>query len=49
MKIIAAATPEAPVMVRADEKLHYGKVVEILRVLHDAQITRMAIVTTPEK
>lgn len=49
MKVISAATPDTPVMVRADEKLHYGKVVEILRILNDAQITRMALVTTPDK
>ncbi|HMO50970.1 MAG TPA: biopolymer transporter ExbD [Kiritimatiellia bacterium] len=47
--IIAAAAPETPVMVRADEKLHYGKVVEILRILNQANITRMALVTTPDK
>lgn len=49
MKVIAAATPDAPVLVRADEKLHYGKVVEILRILNDASITRMALVTTPDE
>lgn len=49
LKLIAAAAPETPVLVRADEKLNYGKVVEILRILHDAQVTRMAIITTPEK
>ena len=49
MKIISAAAPDTAVMVRADEKLHYGKVVEILRILNDAQITRMALVTTPDK
>lgn len=49
MKIIATASPETTVMVRADEKLHYGKVIEILRTLNDAQITRMALVTTPEE
>lgn len=48
MKIIATASPETAVLVRADEKLHYGKVMEILRVLNDAQITRMALVTTPD-
>ena len=47
--VIAAAAPETPVMVRADEKLHYGKVVEILRILNQANITRMALVTTPDK
>jgi biopolymer transport protein ExbD len=49
MKLIAAAAPETPIMVRADEKLHYGKVVEILRILNDASITRMALVTTPDE
>ncbi len=49
MKNAAAVAPDTTVMVRADEKLHYGKVVEILRILNDAQITRMALVTTPDK
>lgn len=49
MKSLSASEPETPVLVRADEKLHYGKVVEILRILNDAQITRMALVTTPDK
>jgi len=49
MKILSAATPDTAVMIRADEKLHYGKVVEILRILNDAQITRMALVTTPDE
>jgi biopolymer transport protein ExbD len=49
MKIISSAAPDTAVMVRADEKLHYGKVIEILRILNDAQITRMALVTTPDK
>lgn len=47
--IISAAAPDTPVMVRADEKLHYGKVVEILRIMNEANITRMALVTTPEQ
>jgi len=49
MQRLAASDPDTPVLVRADEKLHYGKVVEILRILHDAQIKRMALVTTPDK
>jgi len=49
MQNIAAADPDAAVMVRADETLHYGKVVEILRILNDSQIKRMALVTTPDK
>ena len=48
MKLIATASPETAILIRADEKLHYGKVMEILRILNDAQITRMALVTTPD-
>ncbi len=33
------------VLVRADEKLDYGKVIRVLKVLHDCKITRMALVT----
>ena len=39
--------PDLTVLVRADERLPYGKVVEILRLMHDADITRMALVTNP--
>lgn len=48
MKTLAESDPNLTVMVRADEKLAYGKVVEVMRVLHDAQITRLALVTTPD-
>ena len=37
--------PEVSVMVRADEGIAYGKVVSILKILHEAKITRMALVT----
>lgn len=49
MKRAAQDDPETTVMVRADDKLAYGKIVEVMRVLQDAQITRMALVTTPEQ
>lgn len=48
MKAVGQDKPDTTVMVRADEKLAYGKVVEVMRVLQDAQITRMALVTTPD-
>ncbi len=48
MKALAAADPDTTVLVRADEKLHYGKVVAILRILNDARISRMALITTPD-
>ncbi len=41
------ADPDITIMVRADETLPYGKVVAVLRILHDAQITRMALLTDP--
>ena len=43
-----AENPDVTILVRADETLAYGKVVNILRLMHDANITRMALVTSPE-
>lgn len=49
MDILAVADPGAVVLVRADEALAYGRVVEVLKVLTDAKIARMALVTAPEQ
>lgn len=49
MKDLAAREPDTTVMVRADEKLLYGKVVEVMRILHEAHITKMALVTSPDQ
>ena len=49
LKTKVADNPEITVLVRADETLAYGKVVNVLRLMHEAQITRMAIVTDPGK
>ncbi|MCF7847978.1 MAG: biopolymer transporter ExbD [Kiritimatiellales bacterium] len=49
MKEIGESEPETTVYVRADHKLEYGKVVDIMRILHDANITRMALVTAAEE
>lgn len=48
MKALAASDPDTTVLVRADDKLAYGRVVEVMRILSEAQITRMALVTTPD-
>jgi biopolymer transport protein TolR len=48
MVSFAKADPEVIVMVRADEGIQYGRIIEIMRILQDAQITRMALVTSPE-
>ncbi len=47
LKAKAAEDPDTTIHVRADETLPYGKVVAVLRILHDASITRMALVTDP--
>lgn len=45
MRQLGQADPETVVMVRADEGIKYGSLVEILRILHDAKIARMALIT----
>ena len=49
LKAKAAENPDVTILVRADEAIAYGKVVAILRMMHDANISRMALVTSPEK
>ena len=41
--------PHLTVMVRADEGLAYGRIVEVMRILHDAHITRIGLVTSPRE
>jgi len=48
MGVIGQSEPDAVVMVRGDEKIVYGRIVEVLKVLYDAKITKMALVTEPE-
>jgi biopolymer transport protein TolR len=43
------ADPDVTILVRADERIAYGQVVAILRLMHDANISRMALVTSPEQ
>ena len=40
--------PDLTIYVRADEKVPYGRLVEVMRMLHAARITRMALVTQPD-
>lgn len=37
--------PEITVMIRADEEIRYGYLVKVLKVLHNAGIAKMALVT----
>ena len=48
MQLLGKADPDMTVFVRADQAMQYGKLVEIMGILHDAKITRMALVTNPE-
>lgn len=45
MTAMGKADPETTVMVRADEAIRYGALVDVLRILHQAKIARMALVT----
>lgn len=48
MQMIGAANPDVPVYVRADEKIDYGQVVEVIQVLKSANIKYMGLVTGAE-
>jgi len=48
MRRAAATDPTMTVFIRADEGIRYGRVVEVLKILHDAKISRTALVTRAE-
>ena len=48
MMTIASTSPDVTVMLRADEAVQYGTVVEVLKVLNRAKIGKMALVTQDE-
>jgi biopolymer transport protein TolR len=48
MERMGAADPETIIMVRGDEAVAYGKVAEVMRILHTAKIARVALVTRAE-
>jgi len=41
--------PDTTVYVRADQSIDYGRVAEVMKVLYDSNITRMALVTQAEE
>lgn len=45
MKTFRVVDPQGTVFVRADKNLKYGRVVDVMKTLHDARISRMALVT----
>lgn len=48
MMDLGAADSETTILVRADESVRYGVLMEVMKILHDAKITRMALVTAAE-
>ncbi len=42
---MAAENPELAVLVRGDERLEYGKVIDVMKILYKTRITKMALVT----
>lgn len=48
MERMGSADPETIIMVRGDETVAYGKVAEVMRILHTAKIARVALVTRAE-
>ncbi len=45
---LAAADPDVPVLVRGDERLDYGSVMNIVKIVYDCKIRRMALVTVEQ-
>ena len=46
--ILAAEDPEVAVLIRGDERLDYGKIMDVVKILYKVKITRMALVTQSE-
>lgn len=42
------ASEDASVVVRGDTSISYGKIMEVMKILNDAQITKLALATSPE-
>ena len=49
LRAIGMSNPDMAVMVRADEELAYGKVIKIMQLLHDAKLSKLALVTQSGK
>ncbi|MFT5123284.1 MAG: biopolymer transport protein ExbD [Kiritimatiellia bacterium] len=49
VKIESVANPNVSVLVRADEDIRYGKVVDVIQILRGANISKMALVNQSGK
>ena len=45
LKKLAAEDPDVPVLVRGDERLDYGSVMNVVKVVYRCKVRRMAMVT----
>lgn len=45
---MAAEDPDMTVLVRGDERLEYGKMMQIMKILYKVKITRMSLVMSPD-
>jgi len=45
---LAAEDPDVAVLIRGDERLDYGKIMDVVKILYKVKITRMALVTQSE-
>jgi len=45
LKAMAAEDPDVPVLVRGDERLEYGVVMEVVKIVYKCKIRRMSLVT----
>ena len=45
LQAMAAEDPEVPVLVRGDERLEYGAVMDVVKIVYRCKIHRMALVT----
>ncbi len=48
MQRTGALSPDTTVYVRADESIDYGSVAAVMKILHDAGIKKLALVTQPD-
>jgi biopolymer transport protein ExbD len=46
---IHTARPDVPVLLKADQELDYGRVVEVMDVVRGVGITRLALATRPSR
>ena len=45
LKAMAAEDPDVPVLVRGDERLEYGAVMDVVKVVYKCHVRKMALVT----